>query len=122
MASAGAERALFKRGPDRMQRGAALFASSTIRYVDGSGKVCTETPGSYLRLKKQPENPGNALTGGRDTRVVPSIKAASMRSPRPVPSLRPRGACRILTIPAPHGSATVFAGEPLRSAGSVREG
>src|SRR5215469_2350781 len=82
MSSVGADRTLFKRGPDITQRGALTFGTSTIRYVDGSGNVCTQTPDPYARLKKQPENLCNALTGGRETRVVPSITAASMWAPQ----------------------------------------
>jgi hypothetical protein len=78
MALVGAERRLFKRGPDITHRGAPTFGTSTIRYVDGSGNVCTQTPAAYAKLKKQPENLCNALTGARETRVVPSITAASI--------------------------------------------
>jgi hypothetical protein len=78
IASVGAVRTLFKRGPDITQRGALTSGTSTNTYVDGSGKVCTQTPDAYARLKKQPENLSKALTGGRETRVVPSITAASI--------------------------------------------
>jgi hypothetical protein len=78
MASAGTNRTDFRRGPDITQRGALTFGTSTIRYVDGSGNVWTQAPDAYARLKKQPgDNLSNALTGGRETRVVPSITAAS---------------------------------------------
>jgi hypothetical protein len=81
MSSAGTDRTLFKRGPDNTQHGWLTLGTSTIRYVDGSGKVCTQAPGEYTRLKKQAENLSNAFTGGRETRVVPSIRAASTWAP-----------------------------------------
>src|SRR5262247_4294243 len=83
MASAGTDRTDFRRGPDITQRGAPTLETSTIRYVHGSGKSWTQAPDAYARLKKQPgDNLCNALTGGRETRVVPSITAASTWVPQ----------------------------------------
>src|SRR5215469_313558 len=85
IASAGTDRTDFRRGPDITQRGALTLGTSTIRYVDGSGNVWTQAPDTYARLKKQPgDNLSNALPGGRETRVVPSITADSTLVPQPV--------------------------------------
>src|SRR5262245_11386268 len=85
MASTGTDRTAFRRGPDITQRGALTLGTSTITYVHGSGNSWTQVPDAYARLKKQPgDNLSNALTGWRETRVVPSITAANTWVPQAV--------------------------------------